>query len=443
MSGFRTLHLTSSWHEASGGIRTFYTALLAHANRTGRHLAVVAPGAKTALTEVGACGRLYTVAGMRSPIFDHRYRIILPHRFLPGPFGDVWRVIERESPDLIEVSDKYALCHVAGLVKRRAGSRPTVVGFSQERMDDALGAYISTRTAALATRYLAAVYMRQFDAHIANSEYTAEELRLAIFRTGPRRPKLWRLRDHVHVQPLGVDLETFSRARRDPAIRLSLLARAGGTSRSLLVLFAGRLAPEKNVQWLVPAIHCAVGDGIDARLVIAGDGPARSHIERDAADVIPGRVVTIGHQGDRARFASIVASADVFLHPNPREPFGIGPLEAMASGTPVVLPRAGGVLSYATDRNAWLAKPDAAGLGVALVGAIRHERERIQRAAEAVATAHAFAAPHMATRLFDLYYRIHRERLARQATAGTTPPDADDPRRATQPSDYRDWYLPR
>ena len=50
--------------------------------------------------------------------------------------------------------------------------------------------------------------------------------------------------------------------------------------------------------------------------------------------------------------ADYYANADVFVHPNPKEPFGIAPLEAMASGVPTVAPDAGGILSYATDENA-------------------------------------------------------------------------------------------
>ncbi len=46
-----------------------------------------------------------------------------------------------------------------------------------------------------------------------------------------------------------------------------------------------------------------------------------------------------------------------FRAPEPAQPLGIGPLEAMASGVPLVAPAAGGVLSYATRQNAWLAEP--------------------------------------------------------------------------------------
>ena len=61
----------------------------------------------------------------------------------------------------------------------------------------------------------------------------------------------------------------------------------------------------------------------------------------------------LGHL-DKELLADYYANADVFVHPNPKEPFGIAPLEAMASGVPVVAPNSGGILSYATDENIWM-----------------------------------------------------------------------------------------
>ncbi|MGI8671323.1 MAG: glycosyltransferase, partial [Luteitalea sp.] len=84
--------------------------------------------------------------------------------------------------------------------------------------------------------------------------------------------------------------------------------------------------------------------------------------------------------------AESYASGDVFLHVNDREPFGIGPLEAMASGVPVVVPNAGGVLSYANDSNCWLADPAVDALARAVVGALaRPDPARLARAAETAA----------------------------------------------------------
>ncbi len=67
----------------------------------------------------------------------------------------------------------------------------------------------------------------------------------------------------------------------------------------------------------------------------------------------------LGQINDTETLANLFANCDAFVHPNPREPFGITPLEAMASGLPVVAPNSGGVLSYANSENAWLSEPTA------------------------------------------------------------------------------------
>ena len=72
--------------------------------------------------------------------------------------------------------------------------------------------------------------------------------------------------------------------------------------------------------------------------------------------IVPDKIVQLGHL-DKELWRIITRTRDVFVHPNPREPFGIAPLEAMASGVPIVAPNAGGILSYATDENIWLVEP--------------------------------------------------------------------------------------
>jgi phosphatidylinositol alpha 1,6-mannosyltransferase len=98
--------------------------------------------------------------------------------------------------------------------------------------------------------------------------------------------------------------------------------------------------------------------------------------------------VQFGHL-DKELLADYYASADVFVHPNPREPFGIAPLEAMASGVPVVAPNAGGILSYATDENIWLVEPDGESFAAATREAIENPVLRESKIAAALATARA------------------------------------------------------
>jgi len=61
----KTLHITNSYHPDSGGIRTFYLALLAAANRQGRPVRLVVPAEKSSMEDVGEFGRIYYVATLR------------------------------------------------------------------------------------------------------------------------------------------------------------------------------------------------------------------------------------------------------------------------------------------------------------------------------------------------------------------------------------------
>ena len=416
----RTVHFTNAWHGTSGGIRTFYEALLTGAERHRRHVALVVPGERTSCERRGEFSRVYSVRAPRSPRFDRRYRLLLPHRYVAARRSAVWRILARERPDVVETCDKYALPFFNGLLKRHAGDgrRPTLVGLSCERMDDNIRVWVGGgRLADAFTRgYLRRVYLPLFDGHIANSDYTADELRAIIDRYADTDRRLRALQGRVLVGPMGVDTDGFGPARRSDAVRRQLLSSAGGETDTTLLVYAGRLSPEKHVMGLPSMVRHLVARGINARLVICGDGPLRATMERAAAQEAPGRVHVLGHV-NRDALAGILASADVFVHPNPREPFGIGPLEAMASGLPVVLPRSGGVLTYAHDDNAWLTAATAEGLAQAVCCVVRRPILARERCAVAFETARNLAWPVAAATYFDHYDAIDAGRRSAAPTA--------------------------
>ena len=55
----KTLHLTNSWHETSGGIATFYRALIEAANQRQQNIRLVVPGDHDRMEELGAFGKIY------------------------------------------------------------------------------------------------------------------------------------------------------------------------------------------------------------------------------------------------------------------------------------------------------------------------------------------------------------------------------------------------
>lgn len=117
----KTLHLTNAYHPTSGGIRTFYRALLAQANEERRLCRLVVPGAVDGVEEVGAFARIYSVKARSSPVFESRYQVLLPGSYLVRD-GRLRKILEDEQPDLIEICDKCSLFYLAALL-RKSGCR--------------------------------------------------------------------------------------------------------------------------------------------------------------------------------------------------------------------------------------------------------------------------------------------------------------------------------
>jgi len=395
----KTLHLTNAWHAASGGISTFYRALIEAAERHGHPLRMVIPGEEDR-TEEGRHVRIHHVKAPRAPL-NPAYRMIMPQSFLK-PNSRIARILREERPDVVEICDKYTLQYLGGLLRERwvrdFRLRPTVVGLSCERMDENFNAYLFRGLGgrAFVRAYMKWLYFPMFDHHITVSRHTAGELEVAA--------RGHKVRRGVWVEPMGVDFDRFSPARRDPAKRRALAQSAGGDGDSVLILYAGRLAVEKNVG-LLPAMMERLP--ANYRLVIAGSGTLRDELEKQAGTRAPGRVRFLGHVDGRDALADLYANSDLFVHPNPAEPFGIAPLEAMASGLPLVAPHSGGLTAYASPENAWLVEPTAQAFAEAVMQADADCEARARRTAAARATARHYRRESVTERFFLLYEELH------------------------------------
>ena len=153
--------------------------------------------------------------------------------------------------------------------------------------------------------------------------------------------------ERVHLWCRGVDDELFHPSRRGPGIR-----RALAPNGEVVVGFVGRLAVEKQIDLLADVSHLP-----GVRLVIVGDGPAAPQLRR----LLPKATFLGVRRG--AQLARLYAGFDVFAHTGPYETFGQAVQEAMASGLPVVAPRAGGPVDLVDHgRTGYLVPPfEAAG----------------------------------------------------------------------------------
>ncbi|MCY7377657.1 MAG: glycosyltransferase [Pyrinomonadaceae bacterium] len=429
----KSVHITNYYHKNSGGISTAYDRLLEAANRHRRYVRLIVPGAEDAREEIGEYGRIYYVKAKPAPVFDKRYRLLLPFHYLQGE-TPVRKILETELPDIIEIGEKYTLSLLAGVIRKgyfKSLNRPMLVHFSCERMDDNLRAFVSgAKPFKWFSRRLISNYIfPMFDYHLANSQYTAQEMIDAVAPEKNRRRSekffnfSWRffqasnipLAERVFVNNCGADNHLFDAKRKNLETRKAILAEAGFPENATVLLYAGRISPEKNVKLLPQVLKSLLGfrnydtQCREYRLLIVGSGPQADLLEAELEKVAPGKFKFFGHISDKEKLADIYANSDIFLHPNPREPFGIGPLEAMASGLPVVAPDSGGVLSYATRENAWLEEADTLSYFAAVRDVFSDDEKREIKIRNAIETARTLTWENSTDKLFALYDKMYAD----------------------------------
>ncbi|MEX2501966.1 MAG: glycosyltransferase [Trueperaceae bacterium] len=182
--------------------------------------------------------------------------------------------------------------------------------------------------------------------------------------------------ERVRLWPKAVDTELHHPSKRTDAMRQRL---TGGEPDKPLLLYVGRLSPEKRLDWLYAPVTRIPG----VRLAMVGSGPAERDLRRMFADT---PTVFTGYlSGDD--LAAAYASADLFAFPSDTETLGFVAMEAMASGVPVVGARAGGIPDVIDHgRNGFLFTPGDLGEFTERLATLVHDeplRDRMGRDARA------------------------------------------------------------
>jgi len=296
----RIVQLANFVTPSSGGLRTALVHLAEGYARAGHDVVQVVPGQQAA-REQTAWGWRLTLPAPEVP--GTGYRLLVDR-------GAVLRQLDELAPDRVEVHDRTTLRGVGPWASARGV--PSLV-VSHERLDRWLKQWLPARLpldrwADRSNAMLAA----SFDDVVCTTAWAAQEFsRLGVSR--------------LRRVPLGVDLEAF---RPDASVRES---RSAGDE--VLLVMASRLAKEKRPDLAVEATRELLRRGVPVRLVVAGDGPLRPALARQAYGL---PVDFLGFVRNRRRLAGLLGSADVVVAPGPVETFGLAALEALACGTPVV-----------------------------------------------------------------------------------------------------------
>lgn len=160
----------------------------------------------------------------------------------------------------------------------------------------------------------------------------------------------------VSIAPCGVDLTLFDGTAEPEA-----------KPRTHRILSVGRLVPRKGVDLVIQSLPLLEQAGFDdvELLIVGGSGDALTLEEDPEAQRLRALTkelgvedkVTMRGQVPRDTMPAILRSADAVICTPWYEPFGIVPLEAMASGVPVVAAAVGGLRETVVDQKTGLQVP--------------------------------------------------------------------------------------
>jgi glycosyltransferase involved in cell wall biosynthesis len=136
----------------------------------------------------------------------------------------------------------------------------------------------------------------------------------------------------------------------------------------LVIGAIGRMVPEKGFDVLIEAFLQLLGRGVDAELVLMGDGPCLSEYQALAGKAGLSRMRFLGEVPQAGR---LLQGVDVLVQPSRAEGLGLVPIEAMLAGRPVIASDVGGLPEVVTHGETGLLVPpgDVAALveGLALL----------------------------------------------------------------------------
>jgi glycosyltransferase involved in cell wall biosynthesis len=350
--------------------------------------------------------------------------------FVADARGVRTEVIDELHRNISPLRDARAVLRLAELIRRE---RPTIL-----HTHTAKAGAVGRVAALLAGRARPPIVVHTFHGHVLRGYFNAVatfgfrmlERQLARMTTklvavSPEvRDDLVRLgvapESKFAVVRLGIDLD--QRVGGDADVRAETRRVLGLAGDPFVVGWVGRMTAVKRTDLVVRVFRALVDRGVDARLLLIGDGPDRDDLERLAheAGVIK-RCLFLGYQEDVARFYDAM---DALLLPSVNEGTPVSVIEALAAERPAVATRVGGTPDVVRDGiDGFLV--DSADEGELADRLAELARDPVRRAEMGASGRARVIERYAVNRLVDDIDRLYRELLSER---GLQQPPSTSPR---------------
>jgi 1,2-diacylglycerol 3-alpha-glucosyltransferase len=325
-------------------------------------------------------------------------------RFKGGPLRARLDLELASRVDLVHIHTPF-IAHYAGARFAREHGLPVVATY-HTFFEDYLHHYVPILPRAIG-RALARRFTLSQCRDVAELISPSAPMRDALLAYGVTTP--------IEVLPTGMPTESFIKG-------------SGATFRKQfnlpmnapLLLYVGRVAYEKNIDFLLRMFAKVRRQRPDALFVIAGEGPARESLTRQARELgLSDAVRFIGYLDRRTDLPNCYAAGDVFVFASRTETQGLVLLEAMAQGTCVVSTAELGTRSILTPGcGAFVVPEEEDAFASTVVQALQLPKDAPQRQ-QLRTHAESWASQAMARKLVMFYERVRARHLEIAAAPGS------------------------
>jgi glycosyltransferase involved in cell wall biosynthesis len=345
---------------------------------------------------------------------EDEHTIRIPSRYLPmdpedrmmrsGHIKQLVSRLEKQQFDVLHVQTPF-VAHYLGIWLARRLRLPVVESY-HTYFEEYLYHYIP---------WLPPSWMKFAARRFTRSE--CNNVDALIVPSSPMRDILteYGVQTHMEIIPTGIDSAYFKLANGD-GFRKQL----GIEPSQPLLVHVGRVAHEKNIDFILDVLARVRQIHDDILLVIAGEGPALSHLKKRSHKMhLDNNVIFVGYLDRKTRLLDCYQAGDMFVFASRTETQGLVLLEAMAQGTPVVsTARLGTRDILCHERGALLAEEDAEDFSNKIAHLIADTALRQQLGEDAREFALTWSAPAMAEKLAGFYAEVCEQ----YADAGLTLP---------------------
>lgn len=167
-------------------------------------------------------------------------------------------------------------------------------------------------------------------------DHTISELVVPTKKTYDLFKEKYKVNRNVHIVPTGIEVEKFYAQNFDQKDIIELKTKVGLKKDDFVLLFVGRIAAEKNIEFLLDAQKDLIKKHSNIKLLIIGDGPDLECHKKEVSNKIFNNSVIFTGKVALAEVARYYQLGDIFVTASKTETQGLTVIEAMASSMPVV-----------------------------------------------------------------------------------------------------------